>query len=108
MHGCVEVESLKDLENKVQHAHQIGQEKLNGHKTCPNVEEWKAFLDNHIYSVVQVAEQDIKEAVRRTSSVKARLKAAEKVEEPKAEPAPPGDGDQPCDEDGDDDDDDSE
>ena len=95
-----EVRSLEEMDDKVQQACKLCREKLEGVKACDNAVEWAAFLDDHIYHVISVAEQDVKDACRRISSTKGREKKSKQAEE-NNEPDGKGENDE-CDDDADD------
>ena len=69
-----QVRSLEEHLEKVEHAVQIGKEKQ---KDKVGIEDWTSFMNTHLLPVYNVADNDIKDATRRISSVRARAKKQE-------------------------------
>ena len=74
------MQSLNDLDQRVEHAYGLCMQKLNGMKACPDAEEWSSYLEEQIQPTINLGEQDVKDAARRLASIKARNKKAEKSE----------------------------
>ena len=56
---------------KVEHAVKIGKEKL---QETIEVDHWNHFIDTHLNPVWAVADNDVKDAARRVTAAKTRLK----------------------------------
>ena len=92
---CLQVNSLTDIEGRLPDAIQAGKEKL---KEEVNVEAWNEFIAETLNPLLDLANNDLKDAARRSSAAKQRVKAQEKATQNDA-PAEAAEGDVSSDDD---------